>query len=293
MESFKKKTRHAAVGTTREQTGESVGVLCEMVGMSRQNYYKVHRCRRRREVDEGLVVQMVRMERHAQPRLGGRKLHVLLREEWQDAGVEMGRDRLFEVLRRHELLLERKARSVRTTDSGHGLRVYGNLVKDCSVTACHQVWVSDITYLRTDEGFLYLSLVMDAYSRVIVGYDCSDSLESVGALRSLSMALEQLPSGMKAIHHSDRGCQYCCGAYIRRLKSAGLAISMTEENHCYENGQAERLNGILKQEYGLGETLRCKSDALSAVREAVYLYNHRRPHQALGYAIPMRVHQAA
>lgn len=261
--------------------------------MSRQNYYKVRRCRRRREVDEGLVVQRVRVERHAQPRLGGRKLHVLLHAELHSAGVEIGRDRLFEVLRRHDLLLERTSRAARTTNSRHGFGVYGNLVKDRAITGCHQVWVSDITYLRTDEGFMYLSLVMDAYSRVIVGYDCSDSLESVGALRSLSMALKQLPVGVKAIHHSDRGCQYCCGEYVRRLESAGLSISMTEENHCYENGQAERLNGILKQEYGLGGTLRSKSDALSAVREAVYLYNHRRPHQALGYATPMRVHQAA
>lgn len=268
-------------------------MLCEMVDMSRQNYYKARRCRQLRVVDEDLVVQLVRSERHAQPRLGTRKLHHLLRAELDQAGVEIGRDRLFGVLRRYDLLLERKARSVRTTNSGHGFRVYGNLVKELAITDAHQVWVSDITYLRTEEGFVYLSLVMDAYSRAIVGYDCSDSLESVGALRSLSMALGQLPRGVKAIHHSDRGCQYCCGEYIQRLESSGLAISMTEENHCYENGQAERLNGILKQEYGLGGTLCSKSEALSAVREAVYLYNHRRPHQALGYAIPMTVHQAA
>ena len=136
-------------------------------------------------------------------------------------------------------------------------------------------------------------LVMDAYSRAIVGFDCSDSLEAEGALRALSMALAQRPAGRRPIHHSDRGCQYCCKAYVDALRAAEVGISMTEENHCYENAQAERLNGILKQEYGLGGGFSRKSDAYEAVREAVWLYNHRRPHQSLSYACPMAVHAVA
>ena len=134
---------------------------------------------------------------------------------------------------------------------------------------------------------------MDAFSRAIVGFDCSDTLEREGALRALRRALKQLPPGSEAIHHSDRGSQYCCHEYVGELKAAGVAISMTQENHCYENGQAERLNGILKQEYGLGGNLGRKSQARQAVTQAVGLYNFERPHQSLGYAVPMEVHQAA
>lgn len=261
--------------------------------MSRQNYYKQRTQRQRQSVDEGLVLSLVRRERAVQPRLGTRKLLHILKAEMHSAGVYIGRDRLFGVLGQHGLLIKRKRRYCRTTNSRHGFEVYGNVLKDTVLTGSHQALVSDITYIRTDTGFMYLSLVMDAYSRAIVGYYCSDSLEAEGALRSLPMALRKLPSGCHAIHHSDRGSQYCCGVYIATLKRRGLRISMTEENHCYENSQAERLNGILKQEYGLGESFRTKADARVAVREAVKLYNNRRPHQSLGYKCPMEVHQAA
>ena len=226
-------------------------------------------------------------------RLGARKLLHLLRADLAKAGVEIGRDRFFEILRRRELLIERTVRSARTTDSRHTFRVYANLFKDLQLTGPHQALVSDITYIRTAEGFVYLCLVMDAFSRAIVGYDCSDSLEREGALRALNQALRQRPSGCQTIHHSDRGSQYCCHEYVQRLQDAAVVISMTQESHCYENSQAERLNGILKQEYGLGTTFGLKSEARRAVSEAVHLYNWRRPHQCLGYAVPMHVHQAA
>lgn len=261
--------------------------------MSRQNYYKQRSQRQRRQVDENLVLSLIRRERAVQPKLGARKLLHLLKCEMRSAGVYVGRDRLFGILGKNRLLIQRQRKGCRTTDSRHGFGVYGNLLKDAVLTSPHQALVSDITYIRTDEGFMYLSLVMDAYSRAVVGYDCSDSLEAEGTLRSLSMALRKLPSGSKTIHHSDRGSQYCCGAYIKKLRRRGLRISMTENNHCYENSQAERLNGILKQEYGLGGRFRNKSEVRRAVREAVKLYNCRRPHQSLGYQCPMEVHQAA
>jgi len=137
---------------------------------------------------------------------------------------------------------------------------------------------------------MYLALVMDSFSRAIVGYDCSNSLEVVGALRALKMAIRQLPEQARPMHHSDRGIQYCCREYIRRLDRSGLAISMTEQNHCYENSQAERLNGTLKHELGLKETFGEPSEARRAVAEAVLIYNHHRPHQSLGYRMPMEVH---
>lgn len=261
--------------------------------MTRQNYYKERTQRKRQVIAESLVLDLVAQERAMQPKLGGRKLLHLIAPELASAGVSIGRDRFFTLLSAHDLLIERKASHCRTTDSWHGFRVYSNLLKDSVLTGPHQALVSDITYIRTDEGFVYLALVMDARSRTIVGFDCSDSLEAEGALRALTMALGQLPSGCQALHHSDRGSQYCCKAYVGALKAAGVRISMTEENHCYENAQAERLNGILKQEYALGDGFACKQDAYDAVDQAVHLYNYRRPHESLAYAFPMAVHTGA
>ena len=261
--------------------------------MTRQNYYKQRSRRQREAVDEKLVLKLVRQERWRQPRLGGRKLLYLIGGDLRAAGVSIGRDRFFKLLYKHDLLVPHKRRSARTTDSRHGFRVHPNRAKDLVVTGPHQLLVSDITYLRTRTGFMYLALVMDAFSRTIVGYDCSNSLEMVGALRALEMAIGQLPEGARPMHHSDRGIQYCCRGYIQRLQRSQLAISMTEQNHCYENSQAERLNGTLKHELGLNETFARPADARRAVAEAVQIYNHHRPHQALGYQTPMQVHGGA
>jgi len=270
----------------------SVGLLCQLAGMTRQNYYKQRSMRQRLSVDHRLVLDLVHRERARQPKLGGRKLLHMVGPELLSAGVPIGRDRFFALLKQHDLLISRRRRGSRTTDSRHGFAVYPNLAKDLTPTAPHQLLVADLTYIRTYEGFMYLCLVMDAFSRTIVGYDSSDSLEMQGALRALSRVLKQLPAEAQTMHHSDRGIQYCCGAYTQRLSQAGLTISMTETNHCYENSQAERLNGILKQEYGLGETFASKSLVRPAVGEAVMLYNHYRPHQSLGYQLPMQVHEA-
>jgi putative transposase len=272
------------------EAGVKVGLLCRLVGMTRQNYYKQRQARQQQVIGEKLVLELVLQERCRQPRLGARKVLHLIEPELERAGARIGRDRFLELLRRHELLIERRVQAARTTNSRHLYELYPNLAKDAVVSASHQLLLSDITYLRTLEGFMYLCLVSDAFSRSIVGYDCSDSLEMEGALRALAMALAQLPEASQAIHHSDRGCQYCCGPYIGALRQRGLRISMTEENHCYENAQAERLNGILKQEYGLGQRFKSKADARAAVKEAAMLYNHYRPHTALSYRMPMAVH---
>lgn len=267
--------------------------LCQAIGMSRQNFYKRRSMHQKKQIEEELILELVQSERAMQPMLGCRKVLSLIKAELDRANVSIGRDLFFGFMADHELLIKRRRRSVTTTNSRHRFRVYGNLLKDMELTGVHQVLVSDITYIRTAGGFVYLALVMDAFSRKIVGYDCSDSLEAEGCMRALSMAIEQLPADSNAIHHSDRGSQYCCYDYVETLHRAGLQVSMTEENHCYENAQAERLNGILKQEYGLGDTFKKKSYAYDAVRQAVELYNNRRPHQALGYKVPAQVHVAA
>jgi putative transposase len=260
--------------------------------MSRQNYYARHRRRERRAVDADLIEQLVVRERKTQPRLGTRKLYHLLHKELAAAGVRLGRDRFFEVLRQRQLLLEPvPAEYPCTTHSQHNLPTFANAIKDLPVTAAHEVWVSDLTYLRTAEGFLYLFLITDKWSRKIVGQHCGQSLEAQEGLQALEAAMAQLPQAARPIHHSDRGSQYCCHEYVNRLQQRQLGISMTERDHCAENALAERVNGILKQEYGLGREFKTKAQALRAVAQAIWLYNTRRPHSALGYRVPAQVHE--
>jgi putative transposase len=261
--------------------------------MTRQNYYARRRQRRRREVDGELVAQLVRRERQQQPRLGGRKLHHRLKAELAGAGVRLGRDRFFAELGRRDLLLK-PVRAVypRTTQSYHNLPVFRNRLKGLEVKRPNEAWVSDLTYLRTREGFLYLALITDRYSRKVVGAHVGDTLEAVGCVQALEVALAQLPAGARPIHHSDQGSQYCSHEYVRRLEAHGLGISMTESNHCAENALAERMNGIFKQEYGLGLEFATKADARRAVPQSIWLYNTQRPHTTLDYRTPEEVHQS-
>ena len=233
-------------------------------------------------------------ERRLQPRLGTRKLHVVCRKGFAQAGVKVGRDRLFEILRGHDLLLKRKrSQFPRTTHSSHRLPLFRNRVREMvAEVRPNEVWVADITYIRTAVGFLYLALLTDKASRKIVGYHCGDTLEAEGCLNALQMALKDLPSGMYPVHHSDRGVQYCCGLYVDAVVKRGLSISMTEQDHCAENALAERMNGILKSEYGLDAEFQTKEQARLCVDQAVCLYNTRRPHTALKYRFPQEVHAA-
>lgn len=267
--------------------------LCGLCAMTKQNYYKGRKLRRRREIDEDFVVELVKRERCVHPNMGARKVLHLITPALEEAGVCIGRNRLYEVLGERELLVPRRRSRATTTDSRHRMRVYNNKLKSARIDGPHQAMVADLTYIRTDEGFVYLALVMDAHSRKIVGFDVNNSLEAIGCMRALRMALWQLPEGRRAIHHSDRGTQYCCADYVEMLEKRGVVISMTEENHCYENAKAERLNGVLKQEYGLGRTLAGISEAKRLVQEAVMLYNNRRPHLSLGLATPGEVHNGS
>ena len=259
--------------------------------MTRQNYYARRTRRRRRQVDSELVVALARAERRLQPRLGARKLRVLLRVALQEAGVRLGRDRFFEVLREHDLLLEpKRSEHPRTTSSYHSLPVFKNLIQGRKARRPNEVWVGDLTYLRTEEGFMFLALLTDQMSRKIVGYHCGDSLESMGCQRALEMALKQMRPGEQPIHHTDRGSQYCCHEYVQLASGRGLALSMTETNPCAENALAERMNGILKSEYGLDQRFKSKAQTRQAVDQAIHLYDTRRPHTALGHQFPAVVH---
>jgi transposase InsO family protein len=265
--------------------------VCAQARMTPQNYYARRSVWSRQAVDLELVLELVRAERKHQPRLGVRKLHRLIGKELQQAGIKMGRDRLFAELGKAGLLVERKPSEwPKTTNFNGNLPVFKNLIKGGKLTGPNQVWVADITYIRTREGFMYLGLITDKWSRKIVGFHLGESLETGGSLKALAMALKGLRASEKPIHHSDRGCQYASHAYVQAVERAGLSMSMTEKNHSAENALAERVNGILKQEYYLDRNFATRPEARIATREAVGLYNHRRPHTALGFKTPGAMH---
>jgi transposase InsO family protein len=278
---------------TSNRAGLRISALAAKLGMSRQNFYKGRIARQRAEVDAELTEQLVKSERILQPRLGGRKLFKILAPVLKNEGIKLGRDRFFDVLREKGLLVPPLPKSPGTTRFEPCLPVFRNLVATLELTGPNQAWAADITYIRTDEGFLYLSLITDMWSRKIVGFHVGDSLETKGALSALAMALASLRGGAKPVHHSDRGCQYASHLYVGTLQEAGLQISMTEELHCYENAIAERVNGILKQEYYIGSCFRNKDQAKAAVKQAVFLYNTRRAHMSLDYRTPEKMHGMA
>ena len=238
--------------------------------------------------EEEAVMRQVQGIRKRQPRVGGRKLQKMLR----DREVEIGRDRLFKVLRGRGLLVGRKRKYVKTTQSTHRFKVYKNLILKEKPQRAEEVFVADITYIDTMEGYCYLSLITDQYSRKIVGYALSKSLSIEGSVEALQMALRGTKRPKLLIHHSDRGIQYCSKGYTDLLKEKGVRISMTEDNHVYENALAERVNGILKDELQLGEKLLSYSVAKKLVDEAVKIYNEERLHMSLGYMTPVQKHAA-
>jgi len=267
--------------------------LCKLAQMSPQNYYARRRVRSRQEVDLALVLALVQAERAQQPRLGVRKLYHLIAPELRAAGVKLGRDRLFMELGKAGWLVERKRSEwPKTTQVNPQLPVFKNLIKRCPATGPNQVWVADITYIRTQEAFLYLSLITDRWSRKIVGYHLGETLETAPVLKALAMALKGLKGAARPIHHSDRGCQYASHAYVQAIQKAGLAMSMTEKNHSAENALAERVNGILKQEYWLDANFENRQQARQATAHGICMYNTRRPHTALKFATPEQVHHA-
>jgi putative transposase len=272
----------------------TVSAVCRKMGITRQNYYARRQARQRRKVDAGLVVALVVAERKIQPRLGARKLHFMLKETLAREGVRLGRDRFFEVLNEHDLLWEpQPAEYPRTTNSRHYLPVFGNQIKGLEVSQPNEVWVGDLTFARTEMGFLYLALLTDKSSRKVVGYHCGETLAAGGCLAALKKALVDLPKGAKPIHHTDQGTQYGSHEYVNWAQAHGLSMSMTETDHCAENALAERMNGILKSEYGLGGRFKTKASAHLAVDQAVHWYNTRRPHTSLGYRTPQAVHALA
>jgi transposase InsO family protein len=278
-----------AVDNSKKNGLASIEKVCNRMHLHRDAYYKSRDRLQQRKSEEIKVIGLVKKERNIQPRVGTRKLYKELRETFQKSGISIGRDRLFDMLRENDLLVKRKKSSFKTTNSYHHFHKYNNLIKDLEITAPNQVWVSDITYIRTVKGFCYLALITDLYSRKIVGYDLSDSLELIGCLRALKKAVERARPAAGLVHHSDRGIQYCSKQYVTQLQKQNIEISMTEDNHCYENAVAERVNGILKDEFYLDQCFVNTYNAKIATKSAINIYNNKRLHLSLGYKTPNMV----
>ena len=269
----------------------SVGKVCQLFGKSRQAYYQLEKRSIRSGVEEEIVLVYVREIRKQQPRIGTRKLFSLLKETMKANDIKMGRDKFFTVLRRHGLLVKPRRRRVRTTDSNHVYRKYPNIIKEYEPCGPEQIWVSDITYLSTEKGFVYLSLVTDQYSKKIMGYHVHATLEAEGPIKALRMALKNRShAASRLIHHSDQGIQYCCEAYIKLLKCNNIQISMSSRGNPYENAVAERVNGIFKTEFYLDRYFRNINQVRQVVKEMVAVYNHNRPHTSCNYLTPEQAH---
>lgn len=265
-----------------------LGRLCGLFDKSRQAFYKRQQVIYEQAIEEHFILSQVQGIRKRQPRIGGRKLLVKLEE----IGIQMGRDALFDILRQNGLLVRRRRNGVRTTNSSHWLRKYPNLIRHFEPMRPNQLWVSDITYLETTEGFLYLFLITDACSKKIVGWSIADNLDADNAVEALQMALRSMKSDCSGlIHHSDRGVQYCSDKYVKLLNRHQIRISMTENGDPLENAIAERVNGILKDEwlYEMGKM--SKAAMQKVVPQIIQIYNNERPHLSLNMLTPAVAHQ--
>ena len=268
----------------------SLETICAAHGVSRQAYYHYQTHQATERLKQEMVLQLVCQIRARQPRIGVRKLYHLLKPQLEQLDCQFGRDALFQLLRDHGLLVRFSKRGHKTTGANHRFYRYPNRITDVVVDRIHQVFVADITYLQTLEGFVYLALVTDLFSRKIVGFDVSDSLSVDGALRACKMAIKPVTQSDALIHHSARGVQYCCHAYTQLLESRGIQLSMTQNGDVYQNAVAERVNGILKMEFLLNHTFESIQQATANAKQSVAIYNNERPHLTLGYQTPQDVY---
>ena len=264
--------------------------MCTFWEVSRQAFYKDRVLIDKRKGDRDFIVCCVKDIRKKHTRLGTLKLRNELKDEIKKCGRGYGKNKFFDLLRNNDLLLKRHRRYSITTNSNHPFRKHTNQLAKTIITAPDQAWASDITYLRTGEKFVYLSLVTDVYSRKIVGWNVDVSLAVEGSMEALKMAIGNASGTRGLIHHSDRGIQYCCYAYNELTAKKGMKMSMGEAGNCYDNAIAERVNGILKDEYLLDSELIDKEHAIKAVKEAIYLYNYERPHWSLNLKKPAEVY---
>jgi transposase InsO family protein len=272
----------------------SLANLCGWFGITRQAYYQNNWNDVATGFETELIIQQVQNIRSNHPKIGTRKLYEMLQLFIKEHRIKMGRDALFTILSNNNMLIRKRKRSIRTTQSYHRYRKYPNLIRDFVPTAINQLWVSDITYWKVGEKYDYISFITDAYSRKVVGYNVAETLEAVESIQALQMAFSALgaESHLQLTHHSDRGIQYCCNQYVKLLQDYKVNISMTEKGDPLENAIAERLNGIMKIEYLENYDVRTIKDAKALLKKVVALYNNERPHMSIGNLTPNQIHQS-
>uniref|UniRef100_UPI004049CF15 IS3 family transposase n=1 Tax=Flavobacterium sp. TaxID=239 RepID=UPI004049CF15 len=274
----------------KEEQKETIVSTCNLLGLDRQVYYRSIQSRIRKQRISKQVIALVRSIRSIMPRLGARKLYHMLKDELSKLNV--GRDKLFRILKANHMLIKPKRSYHITTDSHHRFRKHRNIVCNTKISRPEQVWVSDITYLGSRKNPSYLALITDAYSKKIVGYDVSNSLAVDGSVKALEMALNTRKYKQEPlIHHSDRGLQYCSNEYQDILSQHNITSSMTEKYDPYENAVAERVNGILKQEFNVAKPVKSLDQKKKLVEQAVGIYNNIRPHISNHMLTPKLMHQ--
>jgi len=259
-------------------------------GISRQALYQGKQRAKKREEELSKIRPLIVAKRMRMPRLGTRKLYHLLADQFDHLGVKLGRDGLFDYLREQKMLIRPLKSYTKTTHSKHWLKKHPNLLRDLVPSRMEEVFVSDITYVRSRERTHYLSLVTDAFSRKIMGYHLSDDMSAGNVVKALQMAIKNRKTTWPLIHHSDRGLQYCSALYQEKLTSSQIKPSMTDGYDCYQNALAERINGILKQEFLL-ETCNTGKELECLIKESINIFNKERPHLSLNMKTPNEIHQ--
>jgi transposase InsO family protein len=272
--------------------------LSGLFGVSRQAWYKAIARQEQVDFEEGIILHEVRRIREKMPKIGSKKLHHELQKRgiYERWSIKMGRDKLNELLCKYGLLSKKERKRAKTTDSNHPFRKYSDLLNGRVITGINQGWVSDITYIPIWNGFSYLSLITDVFSRKIVGWHLSADLSAKGCAEALKKAIAQ-PKRSKAkidfealIHHSDRGIQYCSHEYTGLLKAEKIRISMTQSGDPYDNALAERMNRIIKEEFLENRAFKSHQEAYRAIEQAIVIYNAQYPHGSLDYKTPNEVH---
>lgn len=271
----------------------SLGRFCRLLGVTRQALYQHSwRCEEL-NIESELIIQRIIEIRKRHPVIGTRKLYLMLQPFLLDHQIKIGRDKLFDLLAAYKLLVRRRQRRISTTQSYHRFHKYPNLIREMEMTHINQLWVSDITYYKLTGKFVYLSFVTDAYSHKIIGYHLAESLETIHTLKALQMAINRtdLSTQNKIIHHSDRGIQYCSQEYVNLLENNHFLISMTENGDPLENPIAERVNGIVKDEYLRRYHYNTIKELEEKLCQVISFYNNERPHSSCSMLTPAKVHQ--
>lgn len=261
-------------------------------GITKQAFYKRLKVQQKQQIEQQKLTKMVKEYRKkVGSKTGGIKLYKELRQDFIDEDIKIGRDKFYRFLRFNNLLVPKTKNYITTTNSNHMYKKYKNLVKDQVPTRPEQLWVSDITYIKTQYGHNYLAIVTDAYSKKIMGYNLDNHMRTSLCTKALEMAIKNRKyPNQKLIHHSDRGFQYCNPKYAGFAEKNGITMSMTEQYDPYENAVAERINRTLKYEYGLKQTIKNTAIARDMTHQAVYIYNNLRTHFSLDLRKPAEVH---